>query len=398
MANKTLNTRIKHKTDSYENWTSANPVLLSGEIAVVVVPSSSGAVQQEPATLIKIGDGSTAFNDLPFLSALSADVHDWALAAEKPVYSASEITGLDAYISAKVQDTNTKYKIEQDDEDDHKFYLYYQELNGEWTLQDTIIIPDNDTLYTLIEGTSNGTVSFNGEDVKVHGLNSAAYRSEDFFAAADSVYNKSEVDEKIAGAVSSIYKPAGSVAYAELPEPAEQVLGCVYNVTDAFTTDERFVDGAEKEYSSGTNVVVVKSGEEYKFDVLSGVVDLSDYATTEALNQGIQNAKGYADELNSAMDARMQAVETDKHTHLNKTLLDAYTQTEENLADAVAKKHEHVNKEVLDDINSEKVAAWDAKADDSALAVIAKSGDAKDLTQTPGDYIIFDCGSATTVI
>lgn len=169
-------------------------------------------------------------------------------------------------------------------------------------------------------------------------------------------------------------------------------------MTDAFTTDERFVDGAEKEYSSGTNVVVVKSGEEYKFDVLSGVVDLSDYATTEALNQGIQNAKGYADELNSAMDARMQAVETDKHTHLNKTLLDTYTQTEENLADAVAKKHEHVNKEVLDNINSEKVAAWDAKADDSALAAIAKSGDAKDLTQTPGDYIIFDCGSATTVI
>lgn len=79
-------------------------------------------------------------------------------------------------------------------------------------------------------------------------------------------------------------------------------------------------------------------------------------------------------------------------------MLDSYTQTEESLADAVAKKHDHANKEVLDKIDSRKVAAWDAKADDSALAAIAKSGNAKDLTQTPGEYIIFDCGTATTTI
>lgn len=44
MANTTLNTRIKNKVDTYENWTSANPTLLAGELAVVTVPGSTGAV------------------------------------------------------------------------------------------------------------------------------------------------------------------------------------------------------------------------------------------------------------------------------------------------------------------------------------------------------------------
>ena len=50
------------------------------------------------------------------------------------------------------------------------------------------------------------------------------------------------------------------------------------------------------------------------------------------------------------------------HTHSNKALLDSYTQTEADLANAVAKVHEHGNKTVLDGITSDKVASWDSKA------------------------------------
>ena len=58
---------------------------------------------------------------------------------------------------------------------------------------------------------------------------------------------------------------------------AEENLGLVVNVTDAFTTTDNFVDGAGGAYPAGTNVVVVKSGEDYKYDALSGIVDLSGY-------------------------------------------------------------------------------------------------------------------------
>lgn len=103
-------------------------------------------------------------------------------------------------------------------------------------------------------------------------------------ADADNVYTKQQTDDKISGALSSVYKPAGSVTFASLPTPGADNLGNVYNVTDEFTTDERFVEGAGQEYPAGTNVAVVETSNEpatYKFDVMSGFVDLSGYLTTE---------------------------------------------------------------------------------------------------------------------
>jgi len=89
--------------------------------------------------------------------------------------------------------------------------------------------------------------------------------------------------QDIDAAVSSVYKPAGSVAFANLPTLSSSVLGNVYNVTDAFTTTSDFVEGSGSSYPAGTNVVVVNTGTSgsptYKFDVLSGLVDLSGYQT-----------------------------------------------------------------------------------------------------------------------
>ena len=64
---KTINTRIRLKYDNFNNWTSNNPILLAGEIAVVVVPAeqNEGLQTQKPAVLFKVGDGTNHFNDLP---------------------------------------------------------------------------------------------------------------------------------------------------------------------------------------------------------------------------------------------------------------------------------------------------------------------------------------------
>lgn len=82
-------------------------------------------------------------------------------------------------------------------------------------------------------------------------------------------------------------------------------------------------------------------------------------ATAKA-NQALADAKSYADGLNTAMDARVDALEGSAHTHANKALLDTYDQTNADIKDAVAKRHDHANADVLDDISAEKVAAWDA--------------------------------------
>lgn len=87
----------------------------------------------------------------------------------------------------------------------------------------------------------------------------------------------SEVESAIKAATTSVYKPAGSVAFTNLPTPATANEGNVYNITDSFTTTASFVEGAGNKYPAGTNVVVIKSGTSYLFDVLPGFIDLSGY-------------------------------------------------------------------------------------------------------------------------
>jgi hypothetical protein len=76
---KYLNTRVQLKYDSYTNWTTNNPTLLSGEIAIaklvndVTIPVDE---QKNAPVLFKVGPGK--FNDLPWASALAADVYAWA--------------------------------------------------------------------------------------------------------------------------------------------------------------------------------------------------------------------------------------------------------------------------------------------------------------------------------
>lgn len=87
-----------------------------------------------------------------------------------------------------------------------------------------------------------------------------------------------------------------------------------------------------------------------------------------ALTTAVNAAQADAD----ALDTRVTAVEGKAHEHANKALLDTYTQTEANLADAVTKKHEHANAEVLDGITAAKVTAWDgAQAGAEATAAAA---------------------------
>ena len=93
-------------------------------------------------------------------------------------------------------------------------------------------------------------------------------------------YTKEQVDALIA----ATYKPSGSVTFANLPTLGADVLGNVYNVTNSFTTDNRFIEGSGKVYPANTNVVVVNTGTTssptYMFDALSGLVDLSGYQKT----------------------------------------------------------------------------------------------------------------------
>lgn len=101
MATKTINTRIGLKYDSYANWTAkgdwqgdvftaseqgastydAGFKPLKGEVVFYEIPSptpSDAPVSNPPAILFKVGDGTNFLKDLPWGSAIAADVYAWA--------------------------------------------------------------------------------------------------------------------------------------------------------------------------------------------------------------------------------------------------------------------------------------------------------------------------------
>ena len=93
-----------------------------------------------------------------------------------------------------------------------------------------------------------------------------------------------EVDEAIAEQIGKVYQPKGSVTFANLPALGASELGNVYNVTDAFTTTADFKEGAGLSVPAGSNVAIINDGTEqnpvYKYDLLSGIVDLTNYWNT----------------------------------------------------------------------------------------------------------------------
>ena len=168
--NHTLNTRIKLKYDTYENWIAKDPVLLAGEVAIATIPDTdkSTGFQNLPNIVFKVGDGSSTYSQLKFVSALAADVHGWAKGVDKPVYTADEIDGIKKYIddiiagTDNIQDTDTKYIMETVDGNTYKYGLYSTNKAGEnKTLVYTLDLSAVDTRLDDVEAAlgENGSVA-----------------------------------------------------------------------------------------------------------------------------------------------------------------------------------------------------------------------------------------------
>lgn len=115
--------------------------------------------------------------------------------------------------------------------------------------------------------------------------------------------------------------------------------------------------------------------------------DQVEYATVKAYVEAAiaaLNIGDYATAANlTALAGRVTTLEGDTHTHTNKALLDTYTQTEANLADAVLRKHSHANNLELDKIaigDKDKWDAAEAKAHEHANATVLDGITADEVT------------------
>ena len=182
MADKTLKTRIKLKYDTLTNWQGdgAEVVLLKGEVAICEVPTG-GSLEQvtPPAILFKVGDGTKKFSELPWASALAADVYAWAKAPTRPTYATSDITGLESALEGK-ENAGTAASLiaaldSQANVQEGKFITGFELVDGKVTSVQygepaEIAIPE----YTLEAGTDGSlTLKKDGaavsENIKVTG-------------------------------------------------------------------------------------------------------------------------------------------------------------------------------------------------------------------------------------
>lgn len=125
MAEKVLRTKIALLYKSYTQWDALKDsyIPLKGEVCICEVPASTGAVVDEPAVLIKVGDGSKSFAQLPWISANAADVYAWAKKENLEFGDLSDefMAALDAEIEA--HSVSDEYRMVQSD------------ANGIWKLQ-----------------------------------------------------------------------------------------------------------------------------------------------------------------------------------------------------------------------------------------------------------------------
>lgn len=116
MAEKILNTRIQLKYDNFEDWRNgpfngddSSKWLKPGEIAIVTLAPNKETEPDNQAyqhpLLFKVGTGNHSFDELPWASALAADVYGWAKQSENDF--------VDNFLALKMTDgTTMKSKLE----------------------------------------------------------------------------------------------------------------------------------------------------------------------------------------------------------------------------------------------------------------------------------------------
>lgn len=262
------NVRLQLKYDTVANWTLNDPVLLEGEIAITTVPAASGDVKQAPAVLMKVGDGTSKYSELKFVSGLAANVHTWALAEKKPEYAASEITGLSDFIGAEIQDTNTTYQLVK--VDDYNYKLQYKELDGAWAdvaENGTIVIPKYDDTQIKAD-----------------------------LAALEAMIGETDVDTQIEDAIAAL----------KLADTYEEKGAATAALTNAKAYTDTLANGAVAQNTAA--IAAIKDGTTIdSFADVESVVNANAEAAEAAAAQALTDAKAYADGKDAAIAAAQKS-------------------------------------------------------------------------------------------
>lgn len=454
MANKTLQTRLKLKYDTYDNWQASELILLEGEAAICTIPAGKDetGMQNLPNTMIKIGDGVNRFSDLPWLSALAANAYSWALQPNKPTYAATEITGLDEYIGGKVEDTNTTYQIMKVNE--YQYKLQQKNIGDEsWTDTGTTIDIPNDTeaitaLETLVGETPVATQIANAinaltvaDEAVTNQFVTAVSQTNGKIAVTRAALQESNIpalsQSKITGLSDALAAKQDKITFNSPYDASSNKAATMADITSAvgglsgamhFEGVEESVPEDNAGYESGD--VILVGNKEYVFDgtewhelgdetiyAIKGEITNADISPAAVIDQSkIANLttdlanKATTEQLNNLEEAAAQTYETKTDaTAKIAALAKEDTPVENQVVTAVSQTNGVISvtrrglaEADIPAIGISKVTglqdSLNEKANDSELAAIAKTGSVADLVEDAGTLFILNCGSSSVNI
>lgn len=306
------------------------------ETKVGTVPENKTVVQ-----MIADAQAAATYDDTALDGRVSTIEGDYLKAADKTELS-NTISGIDtAYKAADTALSNRVKAIEDD----------YLKAADKTELADSIADVKSDVDTFLAAANIGGEAIDTLKEIQ-------DYISSDGTAAA-------EMTKKIGALETTVGKAA---------DGENEATGLVKSVADnasAIAAENSRAEGVEANLAQADadNLAAAKK---YADDAITNL-KIGDYAKKSDLDThtGDTTVHITADER-----SKWNAAEGKAHTHSNKALLDTYTQTEENLADAVAKKHSHANAAELNKIADGDVAKWNAaqaNAEDTAAAALSSA-------------------------
>lgn len=305
---------------------------LEGKVGTV--PADKTVVQ-----MISDAQAAATYDDTTVKASIKAIADDYLKAADKTELS-NAISGIDT--SYKAADTALSNRVKAIEDD-------YLKVADKTELANSIADVKSDVDTFLASANIGGEAIDTLREIQ-------DYISSDGTAAA-------EMTNKIGALETTVGKAA---------DGENEATGLVKSVADnasAIAAEKSRAEGVEANLAQADtdNLAAAKK---YADDAIISL-KIGDYAKKSDLDThtGDTTVHITADER-----SKWNAAESKAHTHSNKALLDTYTQTEENLADAVAKKHSHANAAELDKIADGNVAKWNAaQANAEATAAAALS-------------------------
>ena len=183
---KIINTRIQLKYDSYENWSNSTVTLKSGEMAIAYLGPTKTTTTPDNGShpvLFKVGPGK--FNDLPWASALAADVYAWA---KKEHLDVNDLPTL----PITVVDTEegkfvTDIEYANDTITIHRGNVAWDDIQNKPNLVNSVIATDDDIVTLTPDTAASGDVTITGAHKKYNKAGSTTDANSDATTAGASV-------------------------------------------------------------------------------------------------------------------------------------------------------------------------------------------------------------------